>query len=347
MPRGVPQHIIDSFPTYSYTASPAQKQDLRMSAFDARNTNTHRPSSPPSADAVVAAAVLTQPPLAAATATAHPQPSALPSAAAANLHPVSNTMLHTDATPSIDNADTEEPCCTVCLCEYEPGDQIRRLHCNHDFHQVCIDKWMASHTTCPCCRLALVPEQDLYQEFGQATGSGIEMQPMPHGSSLAWSAPLLEPEAHNGLVFDTVTNSWIGVGVGVPVQAQGSAPAFPAAVQGGTRGRSEETPQVLRVREGGSGSQISQPALVHVASMTGSQAAGSSEGERASVTAPWHVQLSQTHSALEMPSRASGGTAATSRSEAGVALPAVASGTPPPSFTRASSRSTTRVTPIL
>lgn len=310
-----------------------------MSAFDARNPNPIRPSSPPSADTILAAAVLTQPPLAVATPTALSQASAVPTAAVAKLPPDSVTC----ATPDIDNADTEEPCCTVCLCEYEPGDHIRRLLCNHDFHQVCIDKWMASHTTCPCCRLALVPEQDLYLEPMQATQSGLEMQPITHGSSLAWSAaPSLVPDTHNSRVFDTVTNSWIGVGVGVSVPAQGPAPASPPAVQGGT-------PQVLRVGEGSSGSQMSQTSLGHVVSVTGSRVVGSGEIERdrASVTAPWHAQLQHTHTEMETQLRANAGTAASSGGGAGAALPAVAAGTPPPSFTRASSRSTTRVTPIL
>jgi hypothetical protein len=52
----------------------------------------------------------------------------------------------------------EEPSCTVCLCEYECGDEIRRLPCGHDFHQACIDKWMTQHTTCPICRVGLVPQ---------------------------------------------------------------------------------------------------------------------------------------------------------------------------------------------
>eukprot|EP00798_Chlamydomonas_sp_ICE-L_P024890 gene24890-10555_t len=54
--------------------------------------------------------------------------------------------------------DDEAPSCTVCLCEYEEGEMMRRLPCRHEFHLACIDKWMTQHTTCPVCRTALVPE---------------------------------------------------------------------------------------------------------------------------------------------------------------------------------------------
>jgi hypothetical protein len=58
----------------------------------------------------------------------------------------------------VPKADDEAPSCTVCLCEYEGGDEMRRLPCGHDFHQACIDKWMTQHTTCPICRVGLVPQ---------------------------------------------------------------------------------------------------------------------------------------------------------------------------------------------
>jgi hypothetical protein len=59
---------------------------------------------------------------------------------------------------TVGTIDEESPSCTVCLCEYEGGDEMRRLPCGHDFHQACIDKWMTQHTTCPICRVGLVPQ---------------------------------------------------------------------------------------------------------------------------------------------------------------------------------------------
>ena len=86
-----------------------------------------------------------------------------------------------------------EPTCTICLVEYEHGDDIRRsFHCNHVFHSQCILDWLVEQqeqqpTTpptgssillddgsvivlpppvgmgpqCPCCRCEFITQQDL------------------------------------------------------------------------------------------------------------------------------------------------------------------------------------------
>ncbi|KAL6984963.1 RING-type E3 ubiquitin transferase [Sarracenia purpurea var. burkii] len=49
--------------------------------------------------------------------------------------------------------------CAVCLCEFEPEDKLRLLpKCSHAFHMECIDTWLLSHSTCPLCRAALLPD---------------------------------------------------------------------------------------------------------------------------------------------------------------------------------------------
>jgi len=51
--------------------------------------------------------------------------------------------------------DEEEPCCTICLCEYEDGDKLVRLPCGHIYHEECIDSWTEAHNKCPLCNLDL------------------------------------------------------------------------------------------------------------------------------------------------------------------------------------------------
>ncbi|KAK5808715.1 hypothetical protein F5H01DRAFT_350312 [Linnemannia elongata] len=47
--------------------------------------------------------------------------------------------------------------CLVCMSEYEEGEDMRALKCNHGFHQECIDKWLTTGANkCPVCRTAAV-----------------------------------------------------------------------------------------------------------------------------------------------------------------------------------------------
>ncbi|PKI55834.1 hypothetical protein CRG98_023776 [Punica granatum] len=50
--------------------------------------------------------------------------------------------------------------CAVCLYEFEPQHEARRLpNCCHVFHRCCLDRWIGyGHRTCPLCRTSLVPD---------------------------------------------------------------------------------------------------------------------------------------------------------------------------------------------
>ncbi|KAH1045815.1 hypothetical protein J1N35_036599 [Gossypium stocksii] len=50
---------------------------------------------------------------------------------------------------------TESHCteCVICLEEFKDGDSCRVLtKCNHLYHQLCIDEWLAKNSRCPLCR---------------------------------------------------------------------------------------------------------------------------------------------------------------------------------------------------
>jgi hypothetical protein len=50
----------------------------------------------------------------------------------------------------------EEPSCSICLCEYERGERVVRLPCDHIYHDSCLTSWTTNHTRCPLCNYDLM-----------------------------------------------------------------------------------------------------------------------------------------------------------------------------------------------
>jgi hypothetical protein len=42
--------------------------------------------------------------------------------------------------------------CSICLGEYQTGEQIKPLPCKHHFHEKCVDEWLSDKNSCPVCR---------------------------------------------------------------------------------------------------------------------------------------------------------------------------------------------------
>ncbi|GIX79123.1 e3 ubiquitin-protein ligase RNF126 [Caerostris extrusa] len=45
--------------------------------------------------------------------------------------------------------------CTVCMEDFQQGEPVRRLACDHHYHDNCIIPWLELHGTCPICRKLL------------------------------------------------------------------------------------------------------------------------------------------------------------------------------------------------
>ncbi|KAI9366090.1 hypothetical protein DFJ73DRAFT_807076 [Zopfochytrium polystomum] len=44
-------------------------------------------------------------------------------------------------------------CCAICIDEFLIGSRVRKLPCNHQFHDACIDPWLINHNRlCPICK---------------------------------------------------------------------------------------------------------------------------------------------------------------------------------------------------
>ncbi|KAF2191356.1 hypothetical protein K469DRAFT_656174 [Zopfia rhizophila CBS 207.26] len=88
------------------------------------------------------------------------------------------------AVPTQDDASPDEGLgCSICTDDFEKGQDIRVLPCNHKFHPECVDPWLLNVSgTCPLCRV------DLRPTTSRTTAGEDEQDP----DSLA---PPLQPEA--------------------------------------------------------------------------------------------------------------------------------------------------------
>jgi hypothetical protein len=53
--------------------------------------------------------------------------------------------------PPADGSSSENPC-IVCLGDYEIGESMMILTCEHTYHRDCIMPWLKTNGQCPICR---------------------------------------------------------------------------------------------------------------------------------------------------------------------------------------------------
>ncbi|GIX75253.1 hypothetical protein CDAR_604671 [Caerostris darwini] len=54
------------------------------------------------------------------------------------------------------NSINKEPKCSICL-DTTRCRKMKNLACSHEFHRMCIDKWLDSNDVCPLCREPTTP----------------------------------------------------------------------------------------------------------------------------------------------------------------------------------------------
>jgi len=50
------------------------------------------------------------------------------------------------------NLLADEAKCSICMCEYEEGEELKTLMCLHRFHTACIEEWLEKSEVCPLCK---------------------------------------------------------------------------------------------------------------------------------------------------------------------------------------------------
>lgn len=69
--------------------------------------------------------------------------------------------------------------CLVCLGDYEPEEEVRRLNCRHAFHKPCVDRWITDgRNSCPVCRTEAVQVKPS-SENGESTPVSAVARPDP------------------------------------------------------------------------------------------------------------------------------------------------------------------------
>ena len=61
--------------------------------------------------------------------------------------------------PPIIVGPEEAETCSICIDEFKGEQDLRRLPCNHRFHQNCIDEWLKISSCCPNCKADIVPDR--------------------------------------------------------------------------------------------------------------------------------------------------------------------------------------------
>jgi len=46
--------------------------------------------------------------------------------------------------------------CSVCYCEFELGDKLKKLSCTHQYHSKCIKPWLTNEKNCPICKKEII-----------------------------------------------------------------------------------------------------------------------------------------------------------------------------------------------
>lgn len=90
------------------------------------------------------------------------------------------TVNHTAEYSAVENNTDNALGCSICTEDFERGEDLRVLPCDHKFHPACIDPWLLNVSgTCPLCRIDLNPQNS---EAGEGEDNGELPPPIDVGA---------------------------------------------------------------------------------------------------------------------------------------------------------------------
>jgi E3 ubiquitin-protein ligase EL5 len=96
--------------------------------------------------------------------------------------------------------------CAVCLAELQDGEEARFLpRCGHGFHAECVDMWLASHTTCPLCRLTVSKPDDVSPPAPSLALPPVAPEPANYATANLPASVLLGVSDHGAVTAVTTT----------------------------------------------------------------------------------------------------------------------------------------------
>jgi hypothetical protein len=89
-----------------------------------------------------------------------------------------NNSVSESSTQQTNNHSNNQRLCSICQGNYINGTIIRKIiHCNHFYHQNCLDEWLENNTKCPECQYDIresVPSRNTNENTNDDTTSDLD-----------------------------------------------------------------------------------------------------------------------------------------------------------------------------
>jgi hypothetical protein len=127
----------------------------------------------------------------------------------------------------------EDARCTICLGDYEAGDTLRTLLCQHHFHKECVDQWLRKSRHCPLCTQDVATAENVHGSYRSASSGG------GHEDGLDWTRGARGASGATVVVMpaDSVTSSSLSSPAPSLARSLNTLPLAdtPSVAVGGTR----------------------------------------------------------------------------------------------------------------